>query len=426
MSWGDKRRLVVLSIFALIFLAPFLHATQNCTATTWYDSSLYIWVGLSILIASAFIGLAYMVAKALELQVLEAWVKLEVNELIAGMVIAVFCVALLASVNGAAQFLSGDTSSSPTVICTAQNFLKDTLYDDGKYLYTQLANAYFPMARIASYSYTTGLSVSVVSFGLSQSPAGGLSYLVSAVGQAMDSVANFMLLAASEYSFLSFFNTATVIMLPVGIFLRSFSLTRKIGGVVLAGVITVAVIYPVGVLLAKEIYQYFRLDMINDASLILVRSAPNPPTVNLVCSPFMQIFVASPLPFVGGETGWYLTIGIPLCTALAAVSFGAGFQPCMELVKKIVQIIFIIIKALFPILTFFLVFLPFSGNLQPNQLLIDYYDPIQQHALPAVAKFSVLSLLVFLIPIIVTIVMLRNLTLTFGGEPQLYGLSKLV
>jgi len=38
----------------------------------------------------------------------------------------------------------------------------------------------------------------------------------------------------------------------------------------------------------------------------------------------------------------------------------------------------------------------------------------------------VLSIVVFLIPIIMTITLVRNLAITFGGEPQLYGLSKLV
>ena len=37
-----------------------------------------------------------------------------------------------------------------------------------------------------------------------------------------------------------------------------------------------------------------------------------------------------------------------------------------------------------------------------------------------------LSIITFLIPIIITIVMLRNLAITFGAEPQLYGLAKLV
>jgi hypothetical protein len=59
-------------------------------------------------------------------------------------------------------------------------------------------------------------------------------------------------------------------------------------------------------------------------------------------------------------------------------------------------------------------------------MISGFYEPLRAYALPAVAKFSVLSLVVFFIPLIIAMVMLRNLAIVFGGEPQLYGISKLV
>jgi len=100
--------------------------------------------------SAAFLGLAYMAAKLFELQVLEAWVRIELGELVKSMFIAVFCVALIASVNTASQFLSGE-SGSTDVIGAAQGFMQ-ALYSDGHALYTKLSIAYFNVAKVASYS----------------------------------------------------------------------------------------------------------------------------------------------------------------------------------------------------------------------------------------------------------------------------------
>jgi hypothetical protein len=69
---------------------------------------------------------------------------------------------------------------------------------------------------------------------------------------------------------------------------------------------------------------------------------------------------------------------------------------------------------------------PFAKDLIAADLSEKFYYPLFTYALPAVTKYAVLSLIVFLIPIIITITMVRNLAIAFGGEPQLYGLSRLV
>jgi hypothetical protein len=230
-----------------------------------------------------------------------------------------------------------------------------------------------------------------------------------------------MLLAASESSFLLFFQSAAVVMLPVGIFLRSFSLTRKIGGVVLAATIAAAVIYPAGILVSKEIYGSFRQDFKSGIDGIRVASAGSPPISSVVCSVPMQVFAMSPLPVVGGEIGWFLTV----CLAVGWIPGMQWF--CSPGFYKLTETIFIIIKAFFPIIIYFSVLQPYANQMGTfTQLSQNYLVPIQQFALPAIVKYSVLSIVVFLIPLIITMTLLRNFTLLFGGEPQLYGLSKLV
>jgi hypothetical protein len=85
-----------------------------------------------------------------------------------------------------------------------------------------------------------------------------------------------------------------------------------------------------------------------------------------------------------------------------------------------------IIKSLFPILLWATVFSTMDAGIKPDKLMEDYYQPILDYALPTVAQFAVISLVTFLIPIIITLSLLRALSLSFGGEAQLYGLSRLV
>lgn len=402
------------------------YGSYTCTASGSASSSgnpwnnIYLWVGFSVAIASAFIGLAYMAAKIFELQVLEAWVKVELHELGTSVIIAVFCISAIATVNAAAQFLAGETGATD-ISAAARDFVGGTLYSDGKLLYSKLSEAYFNLAKVVSYTYTVGISVEVSSHSYSQSPASGLSPLLMEVGQAMDGVSNFMLLASAQHAFLRFFNAAAIVMLPIGIFMRSFSLTRKIGGVVLAAVIASAVIYPAGFLLSKEVYSTYRQDLIRGIDSVRVAEASDPPAATTVCSPFVQRFVQSPLPFLGGEMGWWLSV----CT-VPCLATGPGFGGCMSTCYSYISTIFYIIKATFPVIMSIPLESYAESTLGMGNLMANYYEPLKDYALPAVAKFSVLSLVVFFIPLIIAMVMLRSLAILFGGEPQLYGITKLV
>ena len=393
----------------------------------WYDS-IYVWAGLAVIMSAAFLGLAYMASQLFRVQVLEAWVRIELGELVKSMIIAVFCVALIATVNAAAQFLSGE-SGATDVLSAAQQFMA-ALYSDGHALYSKLAIAYFNVAKVASYSYTAGTSLGgYATISYSSSPASGMSPLVGEVGAALDSVANYMLLASAQAAFLKFFGTAALVMLPVGIFLRSFSFTRRLGATLLAATIASSVIYPAAVLMSQQVYDTFAPEMKGlgpggtgtPFENVRVKDAENPPASSVVCNTFMQYFVQSPIPFLGGEIGWWIVVGTPICL----FSMGA-FVACMSAVYNIISMIFMIVKALFPILLFAAVFVTMENGTKPDKLLEGYYEPLRDYALPTVAKFSMLSLVTFLIPIIITLSLLRNLAAAFGGEAQLYGLSKLV
>jgi len=395
----------------LLFVLIGLLAAAGTPHAAWY-SNIYVWTGLALLMSFAIIALAYMAGKFLEIPVLDAWTKVEMQEIATSASIAVLCMVLITTVNSASQFLSGE----PNAITSAQTFLKDNVYADGQKLYLQLTEAYFKLARVVSYTYTVSQGVFIVAFTVSGSPGSGLSPMLASVSQGMDSVASFMMLASAQYSILGFFGSAAVIMLPVGIFLRSFSLTRKIGGTLLAAVIATAVIYPAAMMVSKVVYSTYSQDLTNTINGIKdVAMPPEPPVSDLICSPLMQMFDLSPLPWVGGEEGW----GTVACWALGWI------VPCPVLFA-IIKIVFIVVNNTFG----FIMAIPLNLYGEKvatfSKISANYYVPLTKYALPAVVKYIVLSITIFIIPVIMTVTLIKNLTLAFGGEPQLYGLSKLV
>lgn len=418
-------------------------AAQRCEpAVPWY-SGIYVWVALAVLISASFIGLAYMAAQLFRISTIDAWVKIELQELMTGIIIAVLCIAFIASVNASAGFLiSEKVNGQPAPnVGEMANAAIANIYGDGRSLYQQLGIAYFQIAKVASYSYTVGTSAWYVSTSISSSPAQGLYPLVSEIGGAMDSVGSLMLFLAAQQSFIIFFINASQIMLPVGIFLRCFSLSRKVGGVVLAAVIASAVIYPASFSVSDAVYHGFQANLRQDTASIYVTPAHNPPLTNLVCSPYMQQFIESPLALVtslltsglgpagglitevvsigfGGEQGWETLICLPLeiCPG-----------PCVPYptCSAVVEHVYVGIKSFFPILMApFLI--SYSPSITSGSLHSDYFDNLQTFALPAASKFGVLALVFSLIPLIIAMSMLRSLAVTFGGEPQLYGISRLI
>lgn len=390
-----------------------------------WHSGLFILIALAALISSLFLIVAYMFSKILEIQVLEAWVKIEFGELAKAILIAVFCIALIQTANSAAQFLSGEPAQT-NVISAAKDFLYG-FYSDGQALYMRLAVAYFNIAKVASYSYTAGTSPGgMFTISYTQAPATGLSPLVGEVGQALDATANFMLLNASQAAFLDFFGAAAAVFLPVGIFLRSFSFTRRLGGTLLAATIAASVIYPASILLSKEIYSVFSPQLKDSIQKIKVADAQNPPSSEVVCNPAMQYFVQSPLPFLGGEIGWWVVGCFPPCIASSILTAGASLWACLKSCYDLVSYVFQIIKAMFPVIIWTNVFSVITTNSNAGKLIEDFYMPMQEYAIPAIAQFSVISLILFLIPLIITLSALRSFAIAFGGEAFIYGLSKLV
>lgn len=417
---------------SLAKIAASLLILANFASASGWQAEVYYWTGLSVLIAASFIGITYMVGSFFELRLLEAWTKVELQELFAGVLIAVFCVGMIASADAAASFLSGKQMGAGQYALDAIAKIRE----DGRALYLKLATAYFNVARYASYTYTAGLNLHLVSTSFTQTPGAGFAPLIAELGFAMDGIANYLLFLSAQKSFVIFFVNTAAIFLPVGIFLRCFSLTRKIGGTILGASIAASVIYPASFAISHEIYATFSPQIVQYIEGVnVLPDIRNPPLTNFVCDPVMQSFIQSPLGVVvsaisssvggsigslvggfggvilSGENGWALLI----CPVLQ-VTTGYPLTQCWADVRNV----FAIAKA------------GFSMMMYPFLSLYSYVDidaaiaNVTEYALPATSIYGVLALVFSLLPIIIGVVAARNFIIYFGGEPQLYGLSKLV
>jgi hypothetical protein len=137
----------------------------------------------------------------------------------------------------------------------------------------------------------------------------------------------------------------------------------------------------------------------------------------------MQTFAKSPI--LGGELGWSIMgCYLPLCWIPPYAQCNV-VDTCVRIVNRVyVAVLSGFSLAMGPQLAAY-----GNGNNgfdMSKNYQEEYLDNLSDGAAQAVSKYVVLSLVFFLIPIIITIVLLRSLIVAFGGEPQLYGLSKMV
>lgn len=417
-----------LIVFCLFSLFSFSHA--DSPNPQWgIDVTLYAFLVMAVVLSAAFIGMAYMVSQLFNAPALGAWVKIEVQELAMSAMIVVFLVAMVATVNSAVRFATGSNDAYSAAI----GYL-DEVRDLGLVLHQKLVEVGFWVNMAVGFSYSTAVSVTPIKVGgnWSSAPASGMGGLAGAVGNAVDSVALMALLVGAQKVFLVFFMSIVAIVMPLGVVLRTFPLTRRIGALLLGAGVGIAVVYPTALVLSKEIYENYAAQIegrIDNAA----KGVPHlgaPPASDVMCNPKVQ-FVASG--FGLGEIGWWLAIcsvSCPISAAIQCAGTGPGYGACFAAkfaycfnysCREATDKWYSIGTSAFAV---------GMGEISREYIsdadAAEYFNAINEHALPAATEYIVLMLVLFLLPLIFTIVLVRNFISLFGGESQLYGLFKLV
>ena len=417
---SEAARALAYFLFCLFSLFSFSSAAAPNPQWS-IDVTLYAFLAMAVVVSAAFIGLAYMLSQLLDVPALSAWVKIEVQELVISAVIVVFLVAMVASINTAVQFTTGDASAYDA----AKNYLNDS-GNMGIALHEEIVEAGFWVNVAGGFSYSSAVSITPIKVGgnWGSAPMSGLGGLVGALGNAADSVALTVLLVSAQKAFLVFFMSIAAIMMPLGVVMRTFPLTRKLGALFLGAGAGAAIAYPTALVVAKEVYGNYSEalgEKVSNAA-IGIPHLDNPPASKLMCNPKVQFFTSG---FGAGELGWWVAICTPVCAVACTssnVAYFACFAECFMHTCRVPTEKWYSVGASAVAMGMGIAAKSYIREFDARE----YFEPVNARMLPAATEYIVLMVVLFLLPLIFALVLTRNFIVIFGGESQLYGLFRLV
>lgn len=187
-----------------------------------------------ISVAMALIALAYMIAMGFHLPKLQAWAKEEFYQALASALIAVLLIMLVSTINTTMTSIYG---RDPFGI--AFDYMK-AMATNLSVWFLAIAGIDFGFALMQSMAFKAMPS----QFGFSINPFAGMTTLTSMLSLTMEAILGGMAIMLGQSAFLSFIKTQLSIILPIGIALRSFPVTRYAGGALIAIFLGFYVFYP--------------------------------------------------------------------------------------------------------------------------------------------------------------------------------------
>jgi len=269
----------------------------------------------------------------------------------------------------------------------------------------------------------------------------GLAPLSMALNRLMNYVSQSIILLKTEYVILGYIEIlAFWLLLPIAIFLRTFSPTRKMGTTMIAFTLGILIALPISIILGDMIY-----DALDPSSMIDSFSIPdpgNPPRFAEVCSPAISAVAELK------EYGFWFTTCTPICMTYAALT-------CAHYLTFMPHAYPICYRSMF--LSCWKPYVPFLVdpgwcwpiaeniyNLILNEHQIAYsnqlagyakltpgeidniYDNVMGTALNAVVYNFIVLGTILIFTIILTIGTIRSIAFALGGDVYFYGLARLV
>ncbi|MFA6036429.1 MAG: hypothetical protein WC759_05770, partial [Candidatus Micrarchaeia archaeon] len=270
------------------------------------------------------VSIGYILSKGFHLPKLEAWARSEYREvLISALIIAglVFSIGIIDMVNS--QF-SPAYSSEPSPVCQAAYAPGTTFYTACTYfehssdgmldLYYTLLIADRYIAKLSSFYYNIAVPLWLATATVSQSPKGGVSILSTMIAVGLDTISTSVFLQMAQKVLLQFFfENSFRWLLPAGIILRTFGLSRKLGGTLIAIAIGTYVVFPLAAVFASHVYASIAINPI-----IILPTEPPDLQDTMICNPFVNHFMK-----LGSVAWWFIWFSGP-CSAATY-----GWWACM-------------------------------------------------------------------------------------------------
>jgi len=221
-----------------------------------------IFIPIVAVIVAIFLAIMHMLATSLSLPSLEAWVKTELRELIAGAILAVLIYSLFISSTTVTSALTGrgDYFNYSAAIIDDLITNKTQGYDRA---YTDIIRAASKLRIAASYApYMSipsafGFSADPTFYiTYSDSPLAGISPIINSLAAATQGLSNNILLweAVRLVLKLSEFSV-TAIILPLGLALRMIPFMRQLGNTLIALSLALILFLPFSIILVDQMHK---------------------------------------------------------------------------------------------------------------------------------------------------------------------------
>ncbi|MCX6777608.1 MAG: hypothetical protein NT157_01865 [Candidatus Micrarchaeota archaeon] len=406
---------------------------------------------VSLLLSMFVVVIAYMIAEFMRSPQLNAWAKNELYEtLLSAFLVANLVVGLALMNTAIGMFVGGGAipgCTSARHICMAQayfdtlvsppnwavwefinwnkgsaerNDILDSLHDDrSTQLFGDVLNGYlilmigdFGLGSFVELSASVSLPImpgfTAISFGFM--PFIGLMPLLNGLVMVTDFVGMVIIAIYAQQAFLKFSEEQMfAFFLPLGIVLRAFPITRRLGSTIIALAITCYVIYPLTLVMNLQIYgamQLSRPPLITDTDALPAELR------NLGEGNFKEIIGVENLddPVAKPTTDFWSHLYKGDCIPLLDKCWYAKLWYNIKTIgQTVLPLVWQVLK--FAFLSFF----------DPEKL-VNYFVDIVAWA----ARASLIVAALFLTDLIICVTFFRSISTSLGGEAQIMGLAKVL
>jgi len=375
----------------------------------------------TVMIMVIMLAVAYMLGKALQNAQLDAWVKTEIREMVVAAILFVIVIGIMVSNPAVNSIINALTGTSGQDYKVQANAVLDGMVAKANVAFLDDMKAFHLIGLMSGFS--TSLAIAVIYFGgyFGSSPYMGFSSFFVFLSQAASGLSGMIFLYTALKVLMDFFLQVSGSLVYVAFAFRFIPFTRQLGNTLVGFFVGVYVILPLSILLVGSMHSVLtanggmpspHITKWNDMELSI------PPGASFICSKDAGTAIRFVLGFFG-EIGFAL----PPCIAVAILSFGYGFWPCMWLMTSIVYPI-VVLGVTIAWDTMMAVY-----SWHSNQVLIDNATAIfhvLQPFMQAVNNLVVLSYVDAIVIMAITYIGAKAISTALGGEYLVPGVQRLV
>ncbi len=376
-------------------------------------------IALTMAVVLAFI---HMVATALSDPKLEAWVKTELRELIAGVILVIIISSAFAASNSITVAISGEDNYMQIAIDEVESILTDANNGVDR-AYKDIVVSAAKVRMGATYMPRISVALWYVVLNYSTTPYAGIAPMISSLGLAASALVNVMFIYEGVLLILKF--SAVVvpsIVLPLAFCARLIPFTRKIGNTLIGISLGAIVLLPLSLVLVGVVNG----DVVDYPQASLSQREKD----NLDANPWAMAFAE---PFCGSDTmrtifgmtdlGFAAVVCLPVLFA-----YPPGYYACMQIVQNsvypLISNFFYLAHA-----TVLILWLAKADAGVGTEASEGWPNAVFETLYPFLTEVNNLTLLLyvdFILIAILTVTGAKSISTALGGEWYLAGIQRLV